>query len=147
MTQSNTKIQPQTGRNYPANGEWVLRDKGGNVIKSAEPEVVEYEPIINAEGQTQKEWRRDLSRREREELFGGLAEFATNGVGYILFGVVQIVVAIVKLPVLLAVKLSEHEEQSFRQPRQQHVREKPTVNVNVEVNGHADVNVNVKVNQ
>lgn len=143
-----TGFDPQTGRNYPANYEWVLTNQEGSIVKTGqEVEEIQAEPIVNAEGQTHSEWKRDLSRREWEEAVGGLAEFATDGLGFVLLGAVQVVIFVVKLPWLLAVKLSEHEERYSSSGRHHVVNDRPKVNVNVEVNGQADVNVNVKVNQ
>jgi len=149
MSKTNTGLQPQTGRKEAAKVKplWILRDAAGKIIKAAEPESVAYEPIINEEGQTEREWRSDLARREREEMFIGMTEFVEDGLGFVVSGGLQVVVFVVKIPWWILCALCQPPKRRFGDTYDNPpVVSRPKVNVNVEVNGRADVNVNVKIN-
>lgn len=147
MSKRNTSLITQNGRTEAANSEWVLLDRpGGEVIKRSEEQEIKYEPIFNADGQTFKEWRSDLRRRQMEETFGGLSEFATNGLGFILLGLLKAVVVIVTIPWHLLSASCQSRPSSYQPGFAPTSAPRSNVNVDVEVNGLADVNVSVKVN-
>jgi len=168
--------QPQKSRKRAAENtaEWVLLDANKTEIARSQPviEDVIYEPVINDDGQTEQEWRRDLRRREMEEVFGqtmltigaGLSMAASVGVKYSLIGVgytvkysviaiYHVVVFTVKMIGALAVMLwnaipdTPDHDWDWNEP----VKSKPRVDVetNIFVSGDADVNVktNIHVNQ
>lgn len=147
MKNRNTGLLPQTVHKEAANTIWVLRNADGKVIRTGEPEELDFDPIVNAEGQTQSEWKRDLVRRQREEVLGDLSEFATDGLGYILTAIFKVVIVIVKLPVMFVGAACQPRAESFGGYVKPKSEAGPTVNVNVEVTGSANVNVNVKVNK
>lgn len=137
--------------------EWVLLDTEKREIAKSEPfiEDVHYEPIINEEGQTEAEWKRELAQRESEEFWAEVPAFLGNGVvslvGFCLQGGVTIVVFFFQVVFYLVASLGDsmsRPPRGYDVPRHRPVKRKPTVNVetNVYVTGDADVKTNIHIN-
>lgn len=161
-----TGNRPQYGRNKAASTPCVLKNSEGKVVKQwlqkkpvrdVKPVYKDYskrEPIINSDGQTHSEWIADLRKREMEETFGALGEFAADGLGYVLTGTFGLLVGVLGVFVSL-VKAGCDPGPKRHRPvrhtdfprRSRNHRGNVNVNVNVKADRGSTVNVNVNVNQ